>query len=70
MNEYGSEHILEWVMQLFVLNMDMIVDEMWFKLCAGCVVDNLGSPDIGETVAEISNEILAREKKLCFIYPL
>ena len=51
-NEYGSEHILEWVMQLFVLNTVMIVDEMWFKLCAGCVVDNYGSPDVGETLTK------------------
>ena len=29
--------------------MDVIVDEMRFKLVAGCVMDNLGSPDIGET---------------------
>ena len=37
-------------MQLIVLNMNVIVDEMLFKLCAGCVMDNLGSPDIGETL--------------------
>jgi hypothetical protein len=29
-NEYGPEHNLEWIMQLIVLNMDVIVDEMWF----------------------------------------
>jgi hypothetical protein len=29
-NEYGPKHNLEWIMQLIVLNMDVIVDEMWF----------------------------------------
>ena len=29
-NQYGPEHNLEWIMQLIVLNMDVIVDEMWF----------------------------------------
>jgi len=48
--EYGPEHILEWIMQLIVLNMNVIVDELWLKLCAGCVIGNLGSPDIGETL--------------------
>ena len=47
-NEYVPEHILEWIMQLIVLNMNVIMDELWSKLCAGCVIDNLGSPDIGE----------------------
>jgi len=27
-NEYVLEHNLEWIMQLIVLNMDVIVDEM------------------------------------------
>jgi len=27
-NEYGPEPNLEWIMQLIVLNMDVIVDEM------------------------------------------
>jgi len=36
-------------MQLIVLKMDVIMDEMLLKLCAGCVMNNLGSPDIGET---------------------
>ena len=48
-NEYGPEHILEWIMQFFVLNMHIIMDMMWFKLCAGYIVNNLGFPDIGET---------------------
>ena len=47
-NEDGPEHILDWIMQLIVLKMDVIVEEIWLKLCAGCVMDNLGSPDIGE----------------------
>jgi hypothetical protein len=29
-NECGPEHNLEWIMQLIVLNMDAIVNEMWF----------------------------------------
>ena len=49
-NEYGPEHILDWIMQLIVLKMDVIVDEMLLRLCAGCVMDNLGSPDIGVTL--------------------
>ena len=44
------EHILKWIMQLIVLNMNVIMDELWSKLCAGCVIDNLGSLDIGETL--------------------
>ena len=55
-NEYGPEHILEWVMQLivyiYIKKMDVIMDEMWFKLCAGCVLDNWESPDIGETLSK------------------
>ena len=48
--------------------MDVIMDEMLLRLCAGCVMNNLGSPDIGETLpkfltAEISLEILAIGKK-------
>ena len=45
--EYGPEHILKWIMQLIVY-MNVIMGELWSKLCAGCVIDNLGSPDIGE----------------------
>jgi len=37
-------------MQLTVLKIDMVVDEIWLKLSAGCVMDNLRSPDIGETL--------------------
>jgi hypothetical protein len=27
-NNYGPKHNLEWIMQLIVLNMDVIMDEM------------------------------------------
>jgi hypothetical protein len=37
-------------MQLIVLKMDVIMDEILLRLCAGCVINNLGSPDIGETL--------------------
>ena len=62
-NEYGPEHILEWIMQWIVLNMDVIVDEMWFKLCAGCVIDNLGPPDIGETLLKFLTKFRREKKK-------
>ena len=62
-NEYGPEHILEWIMQLIVLNMDVIVDEIWFKLHEGYIVDNLGSPDMGETLPKFLMKFFGERKK-------
>jgi len=51
-NEYGHEHNLEWIMQLIVLNMDVIVNEMWLWMRVGYIVDNLGSPGIGKRLTD------------------
>ena len=57
-NEYDPGHNLEWIIQLIVLNMDVIVDEMWFWISAEYIIDILGSPNIGETLKKIKKIII------------
>ena len=39
------------------------MDEMLLKLCAGCVMDNMESPDIGETLPKFLMKFRREKKK-------
>ena len=45
------------MMQLILLKIDMIVNKMLLKLCTGCVIDNFGSPAIGEGSPDIGETL-------------